>query len=116
MFRLKDRGGRDMVLAMTHEEVITWLAAHEIRSYSDLPQVWYQIQTKLRDEARPKSGILRTREFIMKDSYSFDTDEEALEQQLSAAYRGLQPHFRALRHPFLHGRERPGHDGRRHRA
>ncbi|MHB9112421.1 MAG: proline--tRNA ligase [Thermoleophilia bacterium] len=80
MFRLKDRGGRDMVLGMTHEEVITWLAAKEIRSYKDLPQVWYQIQTKLRDEARPKSGILRTREFIMKDSYSFDTDEAALEQ------------------------------------
>jgi len=80
MFRLKDRGGRDMVLGMTHEEVVTWLAAHEIRSYRDLPQVWYQIQTKLRDEARPKSGILRTREFIMKDSYSFDTDEEAQER------------------------------------
>jgi len=79
MFRLKDRGGRDMVLGMTHEEVVTWLAAREIRSYRDLPQIWYQIQTKLRDEARPKSGILRTREFIMKDSYSFDTDEEAQE-------------------------------------
>ncbi|MBE0429297.1 MAG: proline--tRNA ligase [Thermoleophilia bacterium] len=79
MFRLKDRGGREMVLGMTHEEVITWLAAREIRSYRDLPQVWYQIQTKLRDEARPKSGILRTREFVMKDSYSFDKDEEWLE-------------------------------------
>ena len=79
MFRLKDRGGRDMVLAMTHEEVITWLASREIRSYRDLPQVWYQVQTKLRDEARPKSGVLRTREFIMKDSYSFDKGEEALE-------------------------------------
>lgn len=80
MFRLKDRGERDMCLAMTHEEIITWLAAHEIRSYRDLPQVWYQIQTKLRDEARPKSGILRTREFIMKDSYSFDKDETGLER------------------------------------
>ncbi len=80
MFRLKDRGERDMCLAMTHEEIITWLAAHEIRSYRDLPQVWYQIQTKLRDEARPKSGILRTREFIMKDSYSFDRDEAGLER------------------------------------
>lgn len=79
MFRLKDRGGRDMVLGMTHEEIITWLASREIRSYRDLPQVWYQIQTKLRDEARPKSGILRTREFLMKDSYSFDKDEEWLE-------------------------------------
>jgi len=80
MFRLKDRGGRDMCLGMTHEEVITWLAAREIRSYRDLPQVWYQMQIKLRDEARPKSGLLRTREFLMKDSYSFDVDEQGLEQ------------------------------------
>lgn len=80
MFRLKDRTGRDMCLGMTHEEIMTWLAAKEIRSYRDLPQIWYQIQTKLRDEARPKSGILRTREFIMKDSYSFDADEEGLER------------------------------------
>ncbi len=80
MFRLRDRGEREMVLGMTHEEIITWLAAGELRSYRDLPQVWYQIQTKLRDEARPKSGMLRTREFLMKDSYSFDVDEEALEQ------------------------------------
>ncbi len=80
MFRLQDRGGREMVLGMTHEEIVTWLAARELRSYRDLPQIWYQIQTKLRDEARPKSGVLRTREFVMKDSYSFDTDEEALEE------------------------------------
>ncbi|MEC4676788.1 MAG: proline--tRNA ligase [Nitrospirota bacterium] len=80
MFRLKDRGGRDMCLGMTHEEIMTWLASREIRSYRDLPQVWYQIQTKLRDEARPKSGILRTREFVMKDSYSFDVSEEALDR------------------------------------
>ena len=79
MFRLKDRAGHDMCLGMTHEEIMTWLASAEIRSYRDLPQMWYQIQTKLRDEARPKSGILRTREFIMKDSYSFDVDEEALD-------------------------------------
>ncbi len=78
MFRLKDRGGRDMCLGMTHEEVMAWLAAKEIRSYRELPQIWYQIQVKLRDEARPKAGIMRTREFIMKDSYSFDTDEEGL--------------------------------------
>jgi len=80
MFRLKDRGGRDMCLAMTHEETMTWLAAHDIRSYRDLPQIWYQIQTKLRDEARPKSGVLRTREFTMKDSYSFDRDDEGLDK------------------------------------
>ncbi|MCX7793116.1 MAG: proline--tRNA ligase [Thermodesulfovibrionales bacterium] len=80
MFRLKDRGGRNMCLGMTHEEVMAWLAAKEIRSYRELPQIWYQIQIKLRDEARPKAGIIRTREFIMKDSYSFDIDEEGLAQ------------------------------------
>ena len=78
MFRLKDRNDRDFCLGMTHEEIMTWLASREIRSYRDLPQVWYQIQTKLRDEARPKSGVLRTREFIMKDSYSFDADDQGL--------------------------------------
>lgn len=80
MFRLKDRTGRDMCLGMTHEEIMTWLAAKEIRSYRELPQMWYQIQTKLRDEARPRGGVLRTREFVMKDSYSFDADEEGLEK------------------------------------
>mgnify|MGYP001570789161 CR=1 FL=1 len=80
MFRLKDRNSRDMCLGMTHEEIVTWLASMEIRSYRDLPQVWYQIQSKFRDEARPKSGILRTREFLMKDSYSFDKDETGLEE------------------------------------
>ena len=79
MFRLKDRNGRDMCLGMTHEEVIAWLAAREIRSYRDLPQIWYQIQTKERDEARPRSGVLRTREFLMKDSYTLDPDPAALE-------------------------------------
>lgn len=90
MFRLKDRGGRDMCLAMTHEETMTWLAAHDIRSYRELPQIWYQLQTKLRDEARPKSGVLRTREFTMKDSYSFDKDEEGLD-------RSYQLHFDAYK-------------------
>ncbi len=92
MFRLKDRGQRDMCLGMTHEEIITWLASMEIRSYRDLPQTWYQIQTKFRDEARPKSGILRTREFLMKDSYSFDRDEKGLEenyQRHAEAYRKI---------------------------
>ena len=89
MFRLKDRKGADMALAMTHEEVITWLAAREVHSYRQLPQLWYHIQTKERDEARPKSGVLRTREFIMKDSYSLDVSYEALQQSYAkhiAAY------------------------------
>jgi prolyl-tRNA synthetase len=79
MFRLKDRNKRDMCLGMTHEEIMTWLASREIKSYKELPQIWYQIQTKLRDEARPRGGVLRTREFLMKDSYSFDADEAGLE-------------------------------------
>lgn len=86
-FRLEDRGGRRMVLGMTHEEIITWHAAREIRSYRDLPQSWYQIQTKLRDEPRPKSGMLRVREFTMKDSYSFDADEAGLERSYEAHSR-----------------------------
>jgi len=80
MFRLKDRNKRDMCLGMTHEEVIAWIAAREVHSYRDLPQIWYQIQTKERDEARPKSGVLRTREFLMKDSYSLDVDAAGLEK------------------------------------
>ncbi|HSR11138.1 MAG TPA: aminoacyl--tRNA ligase-related protein [Thermodesulfobacteriota bacterium] len=86
MFRLKDRTRRDMVLGMTHEEVVAWLAAREIRSYRDLPQIWYQIQTKVRDEARPKSGVLRTREFIMKDSYSLDVDASGLDHSYQLHY------------------------------
>jgi prolyl-tRNA synthetase len=92
MFKLKDRHGRDMCLGMTHEEVVAWLAAREIRSYRDLPQIWYQIQTKERDEARPRSGVLRTREFVMKDSYTLDPDETALDRSYAAheqAYRRI---------------------------
>ena len=84
MFRLKDRNQRDMCLGMTHEEVVAWLAAREIRSYRDLPQIWYQIQTKERDEARPRSGVLRTREFLMKDSYTLDPDQAALDVSYNA--------------------------------
>ncbi len=92
MFKLKDRWDRDMVLGMTHEEVIAWLAAREIRSYRDLPQIWYQIQTKERDEARPRSGVLRTREFVMKDSYTLDPDVASLDRSYAAheqAYRRI---------------------------
>src|SRR5687768_6660776 len=91
-FKLKDRHGRELVLGMTHEEVIAWLAAREIRSYRDLPQIWYQIQTKERDEARPRSGVLRTREFVMKDSYTLDPDVAALDRSYAAhegAYRRI---------------------------
>lgn len=79
MFRLKDRFGRDLCLGMTHEEVMTVIARGELRSYKQLPQIWYQIQTKFRDEPRPKSGLLRVRQFIMKDSYTFDIDPAGLD-------------------------------------
>ena len=80
MFRLKDRKGGDMCLGMTHEEVFTNIARNEIRSYKQLPQVWYQIQIKFRDEARPKSGLMRLRTFIMKDAYTFDIDRDGLDK------------------------------------
>lgn len=79
MFRLKDRWGHDLCLGMTHEEVMTYVARGELRSYRQLPQIWYQIQTKFRDEPRPKSGLLRVRQFIMKDSYTFDIDAKGLD-------------------------------------
>ncbi len=80
MFRLKDRKGADLCLGFTHEEIFTSIARHELRSYKQLPQVWYQIQTKFRDEERPKSGLMRLRQFIMKDAYTFDVDREGLDR------------------------------------
>src|SRR5262249_21037156 len=86
-FRLKDRFGRDLCLGMTHEEVMTTIARGELRSYKQLPQIWYQIQTKFRDEPRPKSGLLRVRQFLMKDSYSFDMDQPGLDAAYDKHYR-----------------------------
>jgi prolyl-tRNA synthetase len=79
LFRLKDRKGADLVLGMTEEEVMTDIARKELRSYKQLPQIWYQIAAKFRDEPRPKSGLLRVRQFMMKDSYSFDIDASGLD-------------------------------------
>jgi prolyl-tRNA synthetase len=83
LFKLKDRRGADLVLAMTHEEIVTGHVAGGVRSYRDLPLILYHFQVKERDEPRPRAGVLRTREFIMKDSYTFDRDAEGLD----AAYR-----------------------------
>ena len=83
MFRLKDRKGADMCLGMTHEEVFTTIARSELRSYKQLPQVWYQIQIKFRDEARPRSGLMRLRTFVMKDAYSFDIDRAGLDKSFA---------------------------------
>src|ERR1700677_2904424 len=92
MFRLKDRKGADYCLGMTHEEIMTTMARNELRSYKQLPQIWYQIQTKFRDEPRPKSGLLRVRQFIMKDSYSVDIDDAGLDVSYNkhdVAYRRI---------------------------
>ena len=92
MFRLKDRKGAELCLGMTHEEVMTSIARNELRSYKQLPQIWYQIQTKFRDEPRPKSGLLRVRQFLMKDAYSFDLDEAGLDVSYNkhdATYRRI---------------------------
>jgi prolyl-tRNA synthetase len=94
MFRLVDRRGADMALGMTHEEIFALLAG-ELRSYRQLPQIWYQIQTKFRDEPRPKSGVLRVREFTMKDSYSLDIDAEGLDHSFDR-------HFITYRRIFSH--------------
>ncbi len=92
MFRLKDRRGAELCLGMTHEEVFTSIAT-ELRSHRALPQIWYQIQTKFRDEPRPKSGLLRVREFVMKDSYSLDLDQAGLDH-------AFKLHFDAYRRIF----------------
>ena len=84
--RFRDKRGHAMVLAMTHEEVVTDLARAEIRSYRQLPLLVFQIQTKFRDEIRPRGGLIRGREFLMKDSYSLDRDQDGLEAQYRAHY------------------------------
>ena len=95
MFRLTDRKGADLALGMTHEEVFTSLSL-ELSSYRDLPQIWYQIQWKFRDEPRPKSGLLRVREFAMKDSYSFDLDDAGLDRSFDLHHDAYLRTFRRL--------------------
>src|SRR6201996_1647811 len=92
LFKLQDRKGAWLALGMTEEEVMTDIARKELRSYKQLPQICYQIQTKFRDEPRPKAGLMRVRQFIMKDSYSFDIDAAGLDEsynQHDAAYRRI---------------------------
>src|SRR5918912_1686052 len=83
VFKLTDRNGRDFVLPMTHEETFAF-HAREVQSYKQLPQLWYHFQTKDRDEPRPRGGLLRVREFVMKDGYSFDRDEDGVKQSFEA--------------------------------
>ncbi|HEX7623917.1 MAG TPA: proline--tRNA ligase [Anaeromyxobacteraceae bacterium] len=93
MFRLRDRKNAEYCLGMTHEEIFTAIARDELRSYRQLPQVWYQIQTKFRDEARPKSGLLRVRQFTMKDAYSFDVDAAGLDRSYEDQRRAYEKIF-----------------------
>jgi prolyl-tRNA synthetase len=116
VFKLKDRGGRDFVLPFSHEETMTF-HARELQSYRQLPQLWYHFSTKERDEPRPRGGLLRVREFIMKDSYSFDRDEEGLERSFAAhreAYEriwercGLEAYYVVAESGIMGGRESSG--------
>jgi prolyl-tRNA synthetase len=95
LLRFKDRRDTDLALALTHEEIFTLLAT-ELSSYRDLPQMWYHLQTKFRDEPRPKGGLLRVREFIMKDSYTFDLDEAGLDVQFRRHFDAYREIFRRL--------------------
>ena len=116
LFRLKDRAGRDYVLPLTHEETVAF-HAREIQSYKDLPQIWYHFQTKDRDEPRPRGGLLRLREFIMKDAYSFDRDEAGLDasfQRHAEAYHtifercGLEVYLVEAESGIMGGKESSG--------
>jgi prolyl-tRNA synthetase len=100
MFRLRDRKGALLALGMTHEEIIATLA-EELSSYKELPQLWYQFQTKLRDEPRPKAGLMRTREFTMKDSYSIDIDDEGLDNSFNLHAEAYKRIFERLGIPAI---------------
>lgn len=101
MFRLKDRGERDFCLGPTHEEVFTELVKNEVKSYKSLPMTIYQIQTKYRDERRPRFGVMRSREFIMKDAYSFDKDEAGLDKSYKNMYDAYCQAFDAMKLDYI---------------
>ena len=112
LFKLEDRKGSPMVLAMTHEEAVTYHVAREVRSYRDLPLMLFHLQTKERDEPRPRAGVLRTREFTMKDAYSFDRDEEGLARSYELQAGAYDADLRPLRPALVPGRVRRRDDGR----
>src|SRR3989339_587992 len=101
MVRFTDRRGRKMCLGPTHEEVITDLVSHQVNSYKQLPLILYQIQTKFRDEPRPRFGLVRSCEFIMKDAYSFDVDEEALDLNYRKMYDAYNKIFKECGFDFI---------------
>ena len=101
MFRLKDRKKQDLALCPTHEEVMAQIASKELRSYKELPQIWYQFQTKFRDEPRPRGGVLRTRQFTMKDSYSFDLNYEGLDSSFKLHDKAYSRMFERMGFDFF---------------
>ena len=101
LFSLEDRRGRPMVLAPTHEEVITGIVKANIQSYRDLPVILYQIQTKFRDEPRPRAGLVRVREFDMKDAYSFNADDVSLDESYQAMAQAYRNIYRRCNLPVL---------------
>lgn len=101
MFRLKDRKGRDYALAPTHEEVVSEIARKHIKSHRDLPQIWYQVQNKFRDEPRPRGGLLRVREFLMKDSYTLDSSWEGLDRAYELHRQAYRAIFSRCGLPFV---------------
>ena len=103
LLRFKDRRQIDFVIGPTHEEVVTDIARNQIKSYRQLPVNFYQIQTKFRDEIRPRFGVMRGREFIMKDAYSFDKDMDGLQRVVSQDVRRVRAHFHAPRPGFPRG-------------
>ena len=113
LFKLKDRHGRELVLGPTEEEVVTPLVAGEFPSYRDLPVNLYQIEWKYRDEFRPRFGLLRGREFLMKDAYSFDRDEDGMRASYGVMYEAYRAGLRPLRAGLRDRRGRPRHDRRR---
>ena len=112
LFRLKDRKGGDYHLGPTHEEIVTDIARREIRSYRDLPKNLYQVQVKFRDEPRPRGGLLRCREFIMKDAYSFDADEEGAKASYETMRQAYVRIFDRMGLTLPHGAGRLGRDRR----
>ena len=106
LFKLTDRKGSELVLAMTHEEAVTFHVAQIVRSYRDLPLILYHFQVKERDEPRPRAGVLRTREFVMKDSYTLRPRPGGAGGALRAARRRLRPHHGAHRPALLPRRVR----------
>lgn len=108
LIKFKDRHGRECVLGPTHEEIITDLVANNVRSYKELPLILYQIQTKFRDEPRPRFGIMRTSEFIMKDAYSFDCDVEGMEKSYKKMYDAYCRIFERCGLPYIAVEADPG--------